>query len=101
MGPRLRGDDGVCDFHLRGWASGPCKLSPKLRHSREDGNPSGMGPRRPGLEAILAPRRFNREEVFRKPAFQYERTRYLYENNEGHVKNEAKTKLIRAGFRLR
>ena len=27
MGPRFRGDDGVHDFHLYGWAAGPSTLA--------------------------------------------------------------------------
>jgi len=48
---------------------------------------------RPGMRAALALRRLRGEEGFKKIVFLYERSRYLYENKEGHVKNEAKTKL--------
>jgi len=49
--------------------------------------------RRRGFGAISALRRFHREEGFKKIVFLYERSQYLYENKEVHVKNEAKTKL--------
>jgi len=49
--------------------------------------------RRQGMRAALALRKFHREGGFNKIMFLYERTRYLYENKEGHVQNEAKTKL--------
>ena len=57
--------------------------------------------RRPGMEVILALRRFQGEEGFKKIVFLYERSRYLYENKEGHVQNEAKTKLKTRSFLVR
>jgi len=50
-------------------------------------------PHRPGMGVILALRRFQGEEGFKKIVFLYERSRHLYENKEGDVQNEAKTKL--------
>jgi len=54
--------------------------------------------RRPGMEVLLAVRRFQGKEDFKKTVFLYERTRHLYENKEGHVQNEAKTKLKMSCF---
>jgi hypothetical protein len=54
--------------------------------------------RRLGMEVILALRRFQGEEGFKKIVFLYERSRYLYENKEGNVQNEAKTKLKTSWF---
>jgi hypothetical protein len=57
--------------------------------------------RRPGMEVILALRRFQGEEGFKKIVFSYERSRHLYENKEGSVQNEAKTKLKMHCFLLK
>jgi len=54
--------------------------------------------RRPGMGVALALRRFRGEGGFKKIVFLYERTRHLYENKEGHVQNEAKTKLKTSRF---
>jgi hypothetical protein len=57
--------------------------------------------RRPGMEVILALRRFQGEEGFKKIVSLYERSRHLYENKEGDVQNEAKTKLKTHCFLLK
>ena len=54
--------------------------------------------RRPGMEVILALRRFQAEEGFKKIVFLYERSRHLHENKEWDVQNEAKTKLKTSCF---
>jgi len=57
--------------------------------------------RRPGMEVILALRRFQGEEGFKKIVFLYERSRHLYENKGGRIQNEAKTKLKMHCFLLK